>query len=167
MTPSVRNTPKAPNAPWKIQSRIFGLLEITEDQQVTLPEGLVGFPACHTFALLPAGQPGFSWLQSLEEETLAFLLVDPFVYFPEFSIDVPSPMLSKLETTEAAHVSVQAVVTLGGADSGATANLQGPVLLNVQKRCGYQYVSEHAEWGTRAPIVTDRVKASSASVATL
>ena len=137
----------------EIHSRIFGRLTVTGDQLVTLPEGLVGFPACHEFALLPAGPRGFSWLQSMDHETLALLLVDPFIYFPGYSIDVPAPVVARLDAAEAASISVQAVVTLGGAEGGATANLQGPVLFNIENRRGYQYVMQNTRFTTREPLV--------------
>ncbi|CAN5240437.1 flagellar assembly protein FliW [soil metagenome] len=138
---------------------LFGALDIPVDQQVNLSDGLIGFPACHSFALLPAGRRGFTWLRSLEHETLALLLVDPFLYFPGYAIDLPPFMLASLRTTEAIDVSVQAVVTLGDASRGATANLQAPLVFNVRERCGYQYVCQNSPWGIREPIVPESLVA--------
>ena len=140
-----------------VNSRIFGSVEVSADQRVTLPDGLIGFPACHDFALIPAGPRGFTWLQSMEHETLALLLVDPFLYYPEYSIDLPAPVVNRLGALESADVSVQTVVTLGDEKYGPTANLQGPVLLNVKKRRGYQFVLQNAPFGTREPLVTDGI----------
>ena len=137
----------------EIRSSVFGTLTIADDQRVTLPDGLIGFPACKEFALVPAGPRGFSWLQSMEHETLAFLLVDPFLYFPTYAVDVPDPMIARLEAAEASSVSVHAVVTLAGSDNSATANLQGPLLFNVENRRGYQFVMQNAPFSTREPIV--------------
>lgn len=137
----------------EIRSRVFGTLTVADDQRVTLPDGLIGFPACHDFALVPAGPRGFSWLQSMEHETLALLLVDPFLYFPAYAIDLPDQMIARLEAGEAASVSVHAIVTLAGTDNSATANLQGPLLFNVENRRGFQFVMQNAPFGTREPIV--------------
>ena len=136
--------------------RIFDPLDVAASEQLIMPEGLVGFPACHAFALVPAGLPGCSWLRSLDHTTLALLVVDPFLYFPGYSIDVPPPVMAKLQATEPADVSVQAVATLGGAHHGATANLQAPLIFNVQRRSGYQYVCPDASWGMHEPIVPPR-----------
>ena len=142
-----------------VNSRIFGTVQVTADQRFTLPDGLIGFPSCHDFALIPAGPPGFTWLQSLEHETLALLLVDPFLYYPTYSIDLPAPVVSRLGAQESNDVSVQAVVTLGDEKYGPTANLQGPVLLNVKKQRGFQFVLQNAQFGTREPLITDGVVA--------
>ena len=142
-----------------VTSRIFGSVEVSADQRVTLPDGLIGFPACHDFALIPAGPRGFTWLQSLEHETLALLLVDPFLFYPAYSIDLPAPVISRLGAEESTDVSVQTVVTLGDEKYGPTANLQGPVLLNVKQHRGFQYVLQNAPFGTREPLVTDGVLA--------
>ena len=150
MTTPANDSPKAGT---EIRSRVFGTLTVADDQRVTLPEGLIGFPACHEFALIPAGPRGFSWLQSMEHETLALLLVDPFLYFPAYAVDVPDPVIARLEASRASDVSVHAVVTLGGAGDAVTANLQGPLLFNVGNRRGFQHVMQGAEFGTREPIV--------------
>ncbi|MDB4917299.1 MAG: flagellar assembly protein FliW [Gemmatimonadetes bacterium] len=136
----------------EIRSRVFGTLKVAADQRITMPEGLIGFPACHDFALVPAGPRGFSWLQSMEHETLALLLVDPFLYFPGYSIDLPDAMTARLGAAQSASVSVHAVVTLAESDNSATANLQGPLLFNVESRRGFQFVMQSAPFGTREKI---------------
>jgi flagellar assembly factor FliW len=143
----------SPNGGTEIRSRVFGTITVADDQRVTMPEGLIGFPACHEFALLPAGPRGFSWLQSMEHETLALLLVDPFLYFPAYAIDLPDAMTARLAAAQTSAVSVHAVVTLAGPENSATANLQGPLLFNVENRRGYQFVMQNAPFGTREPIV--------------
>lgn len=132
-----------------ITSQLFGELEVAEDQLITMPEGLFGFPNCTQFALLPAGREGFLWLQSLQQPTIAFLIVDPFLYFEGYTVDLAGPLLQRLDTTEPSHVNVYSIVTLPGANGDATANLQGPLVFNVVSRQGFQAVMQDSEFGTR------------------
>ena len=55
---------------------------------VHFAQGLFGFPECRDFALIAAPRPGYYWLQSREFPTLAFLLVDPFLHFDEYAVDL-------------------------------------------------------------------------------
>jgi flagellar assembly factor FliW len=118
---------------------------------------LFGCPECRGFALLPAEREGFFWLQSTEHSSLAFLLVDPFIYFEGYTVDLTGQVLQRLDTNDPASVNVFAIVTLPGATGDATANLQGPVVLNVAKRQGFQAVLQDSEYGTRERIRQERM----------
>jgi flagellar assembly factor FliW len=148
---------KSPASPGLVETRLFGAIEVPDDQRIQMPDGIIGFSSCHEFALLPAGPEHFYWLQSLEHSTLAFLLVDPFPHFDGYSIDVPDQVVAELAATKASDVSVLAVLTLAGEGQGATANLQGPILINLSKRIGQQYVVQTSSFSTREEIPADRM----------
>jgi flagellar assembly factor FliW len=140
-----------------VDTRLFGAIEIPDEQRITMSDGIIGFSSCREFALIPAGPENFYWLQSLENATLAFLLVDPFPYFDSYSIDVPDTVVSRLSASRADDVSVLAVLTLAGEGQGATANLQGPILINLSKKVGEQYVAQNSAYSTREMIPADRM----------
>jgi flagellar assembly factor FliW len=140
-----------------IATQIFGEIEVGDDQLLTFPDGLLGFPECQNFALMPAGREGFFWLQSTDHSTLAFLLVDPFMYFDDYTVDLNGPLLQRLGTNDPANVNVFCIVTLPGANEDATANLQGPVVFNVNKRQGFQAVLQDSGFGTRERIAKERL----------
>ena len=142
-----------------IRSRVFGQIEITDDQRITMPDGLIGFPECRSFATLPSGRDGFYWLQSLDHETLALLLVDPFLYFDEYIVDLAEPLLQRLGATAPAEISVLAVVTLPGSTGAVTANLQGPVIFNLSARKAFQAVLSDSPYGTREELPLERLAA--------
>jgi len=138
--------------PVSFQSRMFGALDVADEQLLAMPDGVIGFPRCTSFALLPAGREGFSWLQSVQEPAVAFLIIDPFLYFEDYAVDLAGPVLQRLGTTEPSQVNVLAIVTLAGSTTSATANLQGPLVFNVQTRTGFQAVIQDGGFGTREPV---------------
>ncbi len=138
--------------PVSFQSDIFGKLDVADEQLLAMPDGLLGFPACTSFALLPANAVGFSWLHSVQEPSVAFLIMDPFMYFEEYAVDLGGPILQRLETTAPTQVNVFAIVTLPAGTTPATANLQGPLVFNVQSRTGFQAVLQDTVFGTREPV---------------
>ncbi len=142
-----------------ITSQLFGALEIDESQLISMPDGLFGFPTCTRFALLPAGREGFFWLQSAEQPGVAFLIVDPFLYFGGYTVDLTAPVLQRLDTSEPTQVNVYTIVTLPSAAGEATANLQGPLVFNVAARHGFQAVIQDSEYGTRVPIPRESLAA--------
>jgi len=134
-----------------IESDVIGPVTVTTADLWELPAGLYGFPECHGFALLPAGREGAFWLQSTTHRGLAFLLVDPFVFFPGYEVDLSSADLARIGTAEPTEIIVLAIVTLPSTPHEAwSANLQGPVVLNVAARQGYQCIIANDRFGTRA-----------------
>ncbi|MEO8620352.1 MAG: flagellar assembly protein FliW [bacterium] len=135
--------------PVTFTSRVLGEVEVGDDALLAMPDGLFGFPACTSFAMLPAGRDGFFWLHSVREPTIDFLIVDPFKYFDGYSVDIAEPILQRLETTLPSDVNVFAIVTLPSGADDATANLQGPLVFNVATRMGFQAVIQDTEFSTR------------------
>ncbi len=155
MAAAAQNTTPAKSG--LVETRLFGAIEVPDEQRFTLAEGIIGFATCRDFALLPAGPANFYWLQSIEHSTLAFLLVDPFPYFDGYSIDVPDPVVARLAASKADEVSVLAILTLAGEGEGATANLQGPILLNLGKKVGEQFVVQNSNYSTREAIPAEKM----------
>jgi flagellar assembly factor FliW len=140
-----------------ISSELLGPLSVRAADVVTFASGLLGFPECRRFALLPgaAAMDGTYWLQSLEYPALAFLLIDPFVFFPDYSVDVAQGDAADLDRTGAsgpADMALLAIVTLPASAAGRpTANLQGPIVLNLRTRRGKQLVCADTDQGVRCP----------------
>ena len=52
-----------------------------ETVKIEFPQGLFGFENCKNFSLTEAEYKPFCWLQSEDDKTLSFLVVDPFIFF--------------------------------------------------------------------------------------
>ncbi len=145
-----------------VESHILGQITASQEQCFTFPQGILGFPACKRFVLLPAEHPGFFWLQSMECESLAFLLVDPFACIDQFSVDLSDGDLLPLRAARAAEIGLLAIVTLPRSPEEApTANLLGPLALNFAKRLGRQVIVQNSPYGTRWPLDIQRLGAPS------
>ena len=136
-----------------IDSELFGSLSVRPDQAFDFPDGLYGFPEAKKFVLIPAEPEGFYWLQSLEDGPLVFLLGDPFVFVPGYSVDLGEAELGPITTDQPSDLAVLAIVTLPKESDGRpTLNLQGPITLNVCKRLGRQVVVTDSVYGIRWPL---------------
>jgi flagellar assembly factor FliW len=145
-----------------VESDILGLLTVPEAECLTFPEGILGFPACHRFILVPTSKPELFWLQSVDHGSLAFLLVDPFAVVEGFTADLSDSELTVLKPGDPKQMGVLAIVTLPrGPGDVATANLQGLLALNFNRRIGRQIIVQNSEWGTRWQLDPNRLKAAS------
>lgn len=141
-------------APLRVASEILGPLEATEAEVLVFPRGILGFPECRRFLLVGSPRDGFSWLQSVEHSTLTFVLADPFRFVPEYAVDVTPALTRELGATSPADVAVFTIVTLAPeSDAPWTANLQGPLVVNVRARRGVQHVIPDSPFGVRHPLV--------------
>lgn len=123
------------------------------DETIFFPDGLFGFPECRSFALFRTGHPGLFWLQSTEHETLSLLLADPFVFVDGYTVDLADADAKRLDAADASDVAILVTVTI--AESRAqpsTANLQGPIALNMKSGRARQVIVNDPAFGVRHAI---------------
>lgn len=143
----------APDPAMVVHSDLLGPLSVSADEVIAFPAGLFGFPECRSFVLVPAAREGMFWLQSVEHGTLVFLLADPFLFFDGYAVDLSPADRAELHAGEASEVVVLAIVTLPRAgEATATANLLGPLALNLRARAGRQLAVADARFGVRTPL---------------
>ena len=154
----------AHDEPLVVASDVLGSLTVARAEVLHFPQGLYGFPECRSWVLIPTNREGLFWLQSAEHAPLAFLLVDPFTHFPGYAVDLSPTELARVGTNEPSEIIVLAIVTVGSRDGGPpTANLQGPVVLNMRARCGFQIVLSVEGYGVREPFTIEETTATSAA----
>lgn len=136
-----------------VESELLGQVTVEADDLITFPSGLLGFPACRSFVLIPSEREGLFWLQSVEHSPLAFLLVDPFLACEDFAVDLGAADQADLVADESSEIAILAIVTLGAsAQGGCTLNLQGPLALNLEKKRAKQIAIANSDFGVRYPI---------------
>jgi flagellar assembly factor FliW len=141
----------------KVQTTRFGTIEVGEDQVVTLVEGLLGFSECTRFVTFSdeLGEP-FRWMQSLDNQALAFVVVDPAVILPAYKFSLQREKIKALEVEKAEDLQVYVIVTMAANILDITVNLQGPVVINKKNRIGMQVVLNDPAFSTRHPLFTDQ-----------
>jgi flagellar assembly factor FliW len=143
----------------RVHTRPYGEIDVDERQMLRFPAGLFGFENLREFVLLDAAQQPFYWLQSLESPGVAFVLIDPLVFRPDYTPDVDPEELAEVGAESTEDLLVLAIVTFPGGEKGMTANLQGPLLLNRRTHTGRQAISANPRWGVRHSIVEEMSRA--------
>jgi flagellar assembly factor FliW len=136
-----------------VASSLFGEIKVRAQDVLEFPSGLLGFPECRNFALIAGQSHGTYWLQSIEHPVLVFLLVDPFLAFHGYTVDLVPQDLSALKISSPDDVAILAIVTLSRSpDESSTANLQGPLAINLKTRTGKQVTIDQPGFGIRVPV---------------
>lgn len=136
-----------------VASSLFGSINVRPQDVLEFPFGLLGFPECRNFALIAGQSSGTYWLQSIEHPVLVFLLVDPFLAFKDYSVDLSTADLASLKITSPDDVAILTIVTLSRSpDESATTNLQGPLVLNLRTRVGRQVTIDKPGLDVRVPV---------------
>lgn len=143
----------------QIQTSRFGTIEIDEQQIITMPNGLLGFSSSRLYTLLEddIGSP-FKWFQSVENEALAFVTIDPQLVVSNYTIAVSEEHLKKLQTADVTELMVLVIVTMTKDIKNVTINLQGPLVVNREKRIGLQLVIPDGVYSTRHPLFGDKLQ---------
>jgi flagellar assembly factor FliW len=131
----------------KVETYLFGSVEVNPDSVINFPNGLVAFENNKRFMLVheeSQGEPASFTLQSLEEPTLAFQIVDPTALGFHYELGLTDEENALLQTPAPGDVAVM-LVLFKQEEGGATRispNLRAPLVINTQAKVGLQKVME-------------------------
>lgn len=115
----------------KITTSRFGELDIDPSRIITFTEGILGFPRDLRYVLLEReGNSPFAWLQSLDTPELAFVLVDPLTFLPDYRVEISPEDARELGIHDPESTAVLCIVTISEGGASVTANLLGPIVIN-------------------------------------
>lgn len=151
----------------KINTRIFGEVEVADDKIITFENGIIGFPDLKRFTLIHDEEKGTSagirYLQSLEEPGFAMPVMDPLLVKPDYDPEVDDELLKSAGELTVENILVLVTVTVPSDLTKMTVNLQGPFVINVDERKACQIIVEGAQYPVKFPIY-DVLKARKAGV---
>ena len=137
----------------EVKTKTMGTVSVDDKNIIEFPNGLLGFEDFHRYALIESEYKPFFWMQSLDESSLAFLIVDPFIIADNYELDVDDKALSEIDVASSADVIVWAIVTVPSDGGPVTANLQGPVVVNKKNNLALQVILADTKWTTKYNII--------------
>jgi flagellar assembly factor FliW len=139
----------------QIQTSRFGSVTVNDEDVLNFPEGLLGFNELRRFILLddPSDEI-FAWLQSCEEPGVAFPLLEPELFAPNYVVHLTKHDLEALSISGIREIRCFAIITIPADPTQMTANLKAPIVINVSKRIARQCVLQDNSLAIREPIFT-------------
>jgi flagellar assembly factor FliW len=127
----------------ELLSKPFGKIQIEPEQILEFPDGLLGFENFKEFALIEESEDSpFKWLQSVQEKSLAFIVIQPELFLDEYKPLIPEDELSEMDLESVNDALKFVIVTIPNDNpQEMTANLQGPILINKKKHIAKQLIS--------------------------
>ncbi|MDR6883480.1 flagellar assembly protein FliW [Bacillus sp. 3255] len=132
-----------------IQTTRFDQIEIDENDIITFKQGIPGFENKAQYIVLELEASPFSFLQSVEDADLAFVIVDPFAFYPDYEFELPESAKEELEIDSLEQVEVRCIVSVKGDWDNATTNLVAPLVINRVLKLGRQVVLTKTTYSTK------------------
>ena len=129
----------------------FGIIEVVPEQLIHFNNGLIGFESQKRFVLIKTEQNSpFQWLQSLDLPWLAFPTMDPWLFQPDYSPTISDVDCEEVDLQPADPRAILVIVTVPrDRPQQMTANLLGPVLINLRNRLARQIIVENEDYETQ------------------
>ena len=128
----------------KIGTRRFGDMHVDAGKILKMPEGLPGFPGFDQFVLIEDKKTApFCWLQSTQTPDLALVVMDPFLFMPDYQVNVDT-LIAEMDwkNINREDLLIYVVVNISGKNETKkiTANLMGPLVINPKTNQAVQLI---------------------------
>ena len=136
----------------KIRTKFGEELEVDESKDIFyFPEGILGFEEYKKYVIIePEENAIFKWLQSIDDPSLAFIITNPLVFWPDYRINITKEQVASIKLEEPKDFALIVICTVPGGDiSEMTANLMGPIVINMKNRHARQLVLDDPKYTTK------------------
>ncbi|MBU9711762.1 flagellar assembly protein FliW [Bacillus tamaricis] len=140
----------------KIETKYSGEVEINPKNIIHFDQGIPSFETEKEFILLPfSEEPSpFYLLQAIHTPGLAFMVMTPFSFFPDYQAKLSDAVIEQLEIEAEEDVALFTIITLRDTLKESTVNLRGPIIINSKKQKGKQIVLSETDYHTKHALVT-------------
>lgn len=139
----------------KIDTKIFGTVEVDAGKIIRFENGIIGFPQLTEFALMhDAEKEGgdIRWLQSLQEPAFAMPVMDPLILVPDYNPEVEDELLRPLGTLEPDQMLVLVTLTVPSDIKKMSINLRAPIVVHTDSRKACQIIVDDEKYLVKYPI---------------
>ena len=140
----------------RINTRLFGEIEVADEKIITFPGGIIGFPDMKQFTLIydeeKGTDAGIRWMQSLDEAGFALPVMDPLVVKADYNPEVDDELLKGIGNIGPDNLLVLVTVTVPADLKKMSVNLQGPIIINIDERKACQVILDSADYPIKYPI---------------
>jgi flagellar assembly factor FliW len=138
-----------------VMTRHFGEIDLDEDKILYFEHGIMGFEDYKRFTILYDSKenerPSVSWLQSVDEPTLAIPVMDPLVLKEDYSPKAEDELLKPLGNLTEENMIILVSITVPAVVEHMTANLKAPFIINSDEKKGAQIIVENSDYEIRYP----------------
>ena len=130
----------------RINTKVFGEIEIVEEKIIHFPSGIIGFPYLTDFALIHDEEKGtgaIHWMQSIQEPAFAMPVMDPLYVKETYNPVVEDELLKPLGKLDPEEILVLVTATVPKDLTQMSVNLQAPIIVNAENKTGCQIILDN------------------------
>ncbi len=128
----------------------FGQLTIGNEEIVSAPNGLLGFPDLKKFCLVdPVDDTLILWLQSIDQPEIAFPVLEPKIFRADYATRLSAAELRELKLTNVNNSAVFSILTIPEDVTQMSANLKAPIVINLKEQIMRQVVLQENEYSIK------------------
>ena len=143
----------------KISTTRFNELEVDKKDIIEFTEGLLGFENLKKFFIVdPGDQTLILWLQSIDDASIAFPIIEPKIFQPNFSVKLLPLELNSLNLENLSNASVYTILTIPQNVTEMSANLKAPIIINNKSKIARQIVLQDSKLEVRFKMYLDLKK---------
>ena len=125
----------------KVKTTRFGELEVNQIDVVVFNDGLLGFENLKKYFVVDPGDSTLIlWLQSIDDEKVAFPIIEPKIFKPDYVAKLLPADLNGLELDSLQNAKLYSILTIPANVQEMSANLKAPIVINSAKKVGKQIV---------------------------
>ena len=142
-----------------INSKFFGEISYEENESIQIIDGLFGFESYTRYLPLPFNKENdfMISLQCLEDETLSFIVMNPFMICPDYAPKLSEQDLKELEASSLDDISYYVISVIRNPINDSTVNLRAPLVVNAINRKAKQVMLDQPEYTFRHTL-SDMIK---------
>lgn len=132
----------------QIYTRFWGDTEYTSKDIIHLKEGLFGFEHDTEYILIRFAEDNSTmlYLQSLSNEQLGFIVMNPFHLLPAYSPELSDEEVNLLEIENAEDMVCYVICVANMPVDETTVNLKCPLVINTKNHQGMQIILDNQEY---------------------
>lgn len=138
-----------------MKTKYFGEVTFSKDEVLTFDHGIFGFEDSKKFALMnfEDGTDAMVCLQSIENEDLAFVLMNPFFLMPDYKPELKPQEIRALKIDENTKgVLYYVVCVVKDEMMESTVNFRCPVVINPETKKAVQVILENNKYSFKHPL---------------
>lgn len=124
----------------KLITKRFGEIDIMDNEVFEFSHGIPGFKDSKKFMIVTVDDSPFYYMQSLEDGSLAFIIISPFDFFQDYEFDIAEQTVAELGLESQEQVRIYNIVSVRDVLANATVNLAAPIIINERTKQGIQYI---------------------------
>ena len=142
----------------RLSTTRFGDIDIDESRTILLKAGILGFEHLKRYVFLVQDEEIlFWWFQSVDDGSVAFVVINPFIIKPDYKPIIQDNDVELLELESHEDVILMSIVTIRSDPFKVTANLKAPIVINLKKKLAKQVILDKSDYPIQYSIVDNKV----------